>query len=59
MKIIKEGDVSKTLRIKRFECKECGCIFEADKNEYETSSDYRETVYRIECPTCGNRVCMH
>ena len=35
MKIIKEGDLNKLKKIKRFECKECGCIFEADKNEYK------------------------
>jgi len=35
MKIIKEGNLNKLKKIKRFECRECDCIFDADKNEYK------------------------
>lgn len=52
MKIIKEGDLNKLKKIKRFECKECGCIFEAEKNEYKHGSQYNDTYYYCECPFC-------
>ena len=35
MRIIKEGDLKKLKKIKCFECKKCGCIFEAEKDEYK------------------------
>ena len=43
-----------------FECRECGCIFEADKTEYQyrkecICSDYVD-VYTCECPDCNNVV---
>lgn len=56
MKIIKQGDLNKLKRIKQFECKECGCIFEADKNEYKIGSQYNETYYFCVYPTCKNTV---
>ena len=34
MKIIKEGDYIIANRVIKFSCKNCGCIFEANKNEY-------------------------
>ena len=36
MKIIVEGDARKVLTIRRFECRYCGCVFEADNTEYLT-----------------------
>ncbi len=54
MKIIKEGDISKLKKTKRFECKKCGCIFEADKTEYKISSQYNEFYTYATCPFCGN-----
>ena len=52
MIIIKEGIKPDTT--KRFECKYCRCIFEADKSECE---DYdREGNYYMKCPCCGNIV---
>ena len=56
MKIIKQGDANKLKRIKRFECKECKCIFEAEKNEYQTGSQYNEIYYYCKCPCCGSIV---
>lgn len=59
MKIIKKGTVDGA--IKRFECKGCGCVFEANKREYCDSS-WREVMlcvlpnYKCACPICGNMV---
>lgn len=55
MKIIKEGKVP--TGTKRFECKECGCIFEADKSEYVFPSSLAfqrdGIVAECKCPTCN------
>ena len=56
MKIIKEGDLKKLKKIKRFECKECGCIFEAEKDEYKWGNQYNETYYYCACPCCNQTV---
>lgn len=56
MKIIKEGDLKKLKKIKRFECKECGCIFEAEKDEYKWGSQYNEAYYYCACPYCNQTV---
>ena len=53
MKIIKEGDIKLLKRVKRFECPDCGCIFEADKGEYQCGSQYNQEYYSCKCPTCG------
>lgn len=57
MKIIKEGiskeEVERKKReTKRFECKTCYCIFEADKGEYEYEDNYIYGEYRCKCPNC-------
>ncbi len=57
MKIIKQGKTKEELKAilnatKRFECKTCGCIFEADWDEYTHSSQYNETYYYCKCPNC-------
>ena len=59
MKIIKEGIVS--IDSRRFVCKECGCVFEAEntKNgkEYEKRFDqYQEEYYVSKCPFCHTKV---
>ena len=56
MKIIKEGNLNKLERIKRFECKECGCIFEAGKDEYKWGSQYNYSYYYCKCPFCHQTV---
>ena len=59
MKIIKEGlpkeELEKVIKkTKRFMCKTCWCVFEADKSEYHTEVDYQiYTNYYCECPNCG------
>lgn len=62
MKIIKNGSKERMLNIRRFECINCGCIFEADDSEYEEKEDYNgisqigsEYAYKYyycECPFC-------
>ena len=59
MKIIKQGKTEEELKAilnatKRFECNTCGCIFEADKGEYEHSLSCRneDIYYFCKCPNC-------
>ena len=57
MKIIKQGKSKEELKaifnkIKRFECKTCGCIFEADEDEYECEEEYTYSTYYCKCPNC-------
>lgn len=55
MRIIKYGPVPTTpssLAIERFEC-ECGCIFEANKNEYNKYTFMPNVTYVCKCPSCG------
>ena len=56
MEIIQKGDTKRLLKIKRFTCKECGCVFEANKTEYKYGSQYNEGYYYCNCPCCGNKV---
>lgn len=54
MKIIKEGDLSKLLRVKQFRCWNCGCIFEANDTEY-VEYDRRmcyDPDFKCNCPIC-------
>lgn len=57
MKIIKQGKTEEELKAilketKCFECKTCGCVFEADKGEYTYTTQYNETHYYCKCPNC-------
>lgn len=56
MKIIKDGDKElaerKKKQTKRFECKMCGCIFEADKDEYADTGVQYDFYFYAECPCC-------
>ena len=58
MRILKAGDVERLKQIKKFECKTCGCVFEADNTEYKYQYSQRidEGWYEVKCPTCGKRV---
>ena len=52
MKIIKHG--RSTNRDRRFYCQSCGCIFDAEYDEYSYEIDCRnETIYSSICPECG------
>lgn len=54
MKIVKNGNNKKT---KYFICNNCGCEFEADKDEYKPTSQIGLIQgcknYNIKCPCCN------
>lgn len=62
MKIIKEGNPKTRANVvRRFECQTCGCIFDANGNEYEVDEWYMKDVNRNKtiilrawsaCPMC-------
>ena len=53
IKIIKPGKKPETTE--RFECPHCGCVFEADRDDYEEEFNLRGGCYcyAVDCPTCG------
>lgn len=51
MQIIKPGKKISTIR--RFECTNCGCVFEADESEYKIVFNYNESHARCKCPCCN------
>lgn len=52
IKIIKPGKKPDTTE--RFECSYCGCVFEADEDDYEKEYSWRNDYYlKIDCPCCG------
>lgn len=63
MKIIKEGNPKARANVvRRFECRNCGCIFDANGNEYEveewclTGLDGGKIIIirtSSTCPLCG------
>lgn len=55
MKIIYQGDLSKLKETKRFKCKACGCVFEADKGEYHAETQYNDVEFYCKCPCCGRQ----
>jgi len=52
-KIILPGKKEVLKATKRFECPKCGCVFDADKDDYETGTQYNDVYYSCECPMCG------
>lgn len=64
MKIIKQGIPKEELKAilnktKRFECRTCGCVFEADGDEYIHSTYIRtvqgnDPLYYCKCPNCNS-----
>lgn len=53
MKIIQHGTPKVTTKI--FECSDCGCVFEAEKDEYTYGVQYNEEYYYCKCPECGKQ----
>lgn len=53
VEIIKEGDTGRLKATKRFQCDECGCVFEADKDEYQSDMQYNTAYFYCKCPCCG------
>lgn len=60
MTVLKDGDLDRAkqsvLKPRRFECEQCGCEFEANKDEYKEAFQYNETSYFCKCPCCGTTV---
>ena len=56
MKIIREGNITKLNKVKQFLCSNCGCLFEATKDEYKRESQYNEEYIYCKCPFCNNTV---
>ena len=57
MKILVQGDIEKTKKYKRFDCKHCGCVFLANGDEYNDWSNQHDGVmFGIECPCCNRMV---
>lgn len=55
IKIIKPGKKPDTTR--RFTCDHCGCVFDADLDDYETVTGQDNWLdYRAICPACRERV---
>lgn len=54
MKIIKEGKKEILSKDKRFECDQCGCIFEANESEYKTEYEDCYFYHYCKCPFCEN-----
>ena len=55
IKIIKLG---KTPDAFRFKCPHCGCVFDADRGDYEANDNrFNETEYWASCPTCHYSTC--
>jgi rubredoxin len=54
VKIIQHGRPETVLNpIKRFKCVFCGCVFEAEKSEYQSGTQYNEIYFYYKCPECG------
>lgn len=54
MRIIKYGRAVRLGSDRKFECKICGSIFVATKDEYQARDDFRNgTFYECICPCCG------
>lgn len=56
MKIIKEGNLECLKAKKRFACPDCGCIFEATKDEYYGVELQLDQATACPCPYCGREV---
>lgn len=58
IKIIKPGKLKNPKGTRRFLCLNCGCVFDADRGDYEaTDGQYNETVYLASCPICHYSTC--
>jgi endogenous inhibitor of DNA gyrase (YacG/DUF329 family) len=54
-RIIKPGKIEDTTR--RFKCPYCGCVFDADEDDYILSQDtHNDFTLESECPTCNATV---
>ena len=59
VRIVKEGDMGRVEKMRRFGCRACGCVFEASDSEYRVDMGYKNDLYCVcQCPTCGKNVTM-
>lgn len=54
MKTIVAGNRDTLKGYKYFECKRCGWVGKADKDEYSTKELQLNYVYTVVCPICNN-----
>lgn len=55
IKIIKPGNDEKLKETRTFFCRNCGCIFKADKEDYHSDSQYNNLYYYCACPYCKSK----
>lgn len=55
MKIIQQGDLGRLDKTLRFTCSVCGCVWDANANEYRLEWDRGSQDPVCECPTCGRK----
>ena len=53
MKIIQQGDLKRLDKTLRFTCNACGCVWDANANEYRHEWDGKDDMTVCYCPTCG------
>ena len=57
MRVLRNGNPDVARPVVRFQCKNCDCLFEAERHEYSAVNDYRNGYYyRARCPCCGKDV---
>lgn len=57
MKIILNSNSSNDNKPIRFTCSRCGTVFDADRNEYDMSVNFRNEPYCVcSCPKCNSTV---
>ena len=60
MTIVVHGDPNKTRAVKRFRCDYCGCVFDAEKGEYQSAEALAQQKDNLEaysmCPCCRRKV---
>lgn len=56
MKIIREGDLSRITTVRRFECPDCGCIWDVSAGEYRREIICGRHLCICACPTCYKEV---
>ena len=57
IKIIKPGKFKNPKDTRRFLCLNCGCVFDADRGDYEAFDQYQTPEYVAICPTCHHTTC--
>lgn len=58
IKIIKQGRLKNPKDTRRFTCLLCGCVFDADRGDYETiDGQYDEPIHQAICPSCHKWAC--